>query len=544
MTESNKQTEFGAEAPLPAGEPSAPQGGIPAQGKPIRPIRAARSRDIRLAVVLLAFCALLWDCLLWAEGLGLGEAVALTGVLAAAVLWLRGAERRRSGYGTLCCLLLGLGAVSPAFSGDDSMKHLTLQALILLFLVYIVERRGLRTGTGLRARVLDLLSAAFSIALGRLPESWAALFRGDGNDVRRKRFNGMLLGLLCAVPVLIVLVPLLASADAAFDGLMRRLDTEVLLRAGIALSFGFVTALLVFTLLFTSDRGTARQGWKPFSGLEPSLIAAFLAAVSTASVLYLAAQFAYFTDAFRGLLPKDFTVAEYARRGFFEMCGIVSINLGLIVAAIKLCRKPAGKLPGGVKALALFLCLFSLILVATALSKMVLYMNTLGLTRKRVLTSVFMVYLALILSAVSLRLFGKRIPVPQFALVLGAAILITLSLVNVDGIVARYNVDAWRGGRLDSLDVQTVCELGDGAVPTLAELLDDKDPEIAKKAREELRERLAAHGLAEVTWRGDRLPALYLPVNEPDDLRSWNLISARARAVLLENQDRILADPE
>ena len=104
-------------------------------------------------------------------------------------------------------------------------------------------------------------------------------------------------------------------------------------------------------------------------------------------------------------LPKDFTVAEYARRGFFEMCAIVAINLGLIVLAAGLCRKEQGRVPGPVKGLALFLCVFSLILVATALSKMVLYMGSFGLTRLRVLTSVFMVFLGLVVAAEAVKLF-------------------------------------------------------------------------------------------------------------------------------------------
>ena len=517
----------------PEAWPSAPP---PAPKVPIV-LRNAVRRDLWLAAFLLLWGVLLWDSLLFVNGFGAGEAVGLTGFFLSAALWLLREAKRRTAYGTACGVLCLLGGASLAFSGDLILKVLTFFLLSLLFLLYVIERRNLRSGEGLRARIHDLLTAAFSIALGRLPESVRLLLRGSGGERRQKQTTAILLGLLCAIPVLFILVPLMISSDAAFEGLVNRLDWDSFGKLGIALVFGLCMALIAFSLLFASDCPGNPLPGRGFRGLEPVLVATFLGAVSAAYVLYLAAQFAYFTDAFRGLLPKDFTVAQYARRGFFEMCWITAINLGLIVLSTRLCRKTNGKLPGAVKGLALFLCVFSLILVATALSKMVLYMNALGLTRKRVLTSVFMVFLALVIAAAGLRLFVKRIPVPQFAVILGGTLLILLNLANVDGIVARYNVGAYRGGRLDSLDVHMICELGDGAVPSLTELLDDRDPKIAEAARDELTRRLVRNGLAE--WEnGTQLHS----ADQPQDLRAWNLISCRARAALLEHRDRILSD--
>ena len=189
----------------------------------------------------------------------------------------------------------------------------------------------------------------------------------------------------------------------------------------------------------------------------------------------------------------------------------MAFNLGLIVLALGVCRKEGGRVPGMVKGLAFFLCLFSLALVATALSKMVLYMNSFGLTRLRVLTSVFMVFLGIVVVAVGLRLFVKKLPVIQLTVALGAVLLIGLSLANVDGIVARYNVDAWKSGRLDSLDIQTICELDDGAIPVLAELAADANETVAKQARDALKFRSVT-----------------------EDWRSWNLITARASDAMEE----------
>ena len=498
--------------PRAAGDGAAVVQGLPRTVLPLRPAyprRRGTGRDLALAAALLAACFLLWDALCWAAGLGLGEALGLLALLPAVLFYLRDRPERMSGFGWVWAALYALGSVSLALSGDGVLKALTLPALSLLLLLVIYARLGLWTGTGLLSRLSDVL-AGCSMSWGRMRVgAWALTHTGAEDSQRGKRSRAILTGLLCAVPALLVLVPLLISSDAAFEGMVGALDWSAAGPGLLALGCGGFMALLLFTLLFSSDRGPARRTPGGGKGMEPAAAAAFLGAVSAAYLLYLIAQFAYFTDAFRGLLPKNFTVAQYARRGFFEMCGIVSINLGLIVLALGVVRKEGGRVPGAVKGLSVFLCVFSLGLVATALSKMVLYMGSFGLTRLRVLTSVFMVYLAVVVLAVALRLYAKKLPVLRLAAALGMAVLIALSLANVDGMVARYNVGAWKSGRLDSLDMKTVCSLGDGAVPVIAELAGDSDPEIGAKARDELKLR-----------------------SVEEDWRSWNLVTAQANAAL------------
>lgn len=501
------------------------------------PLKRGTGKDLALALVLLGFCFLLWDSIFWAEGLGLGEALGLGALLPAALCYLAGRPGKMTGYGLLLTALSLLGAASLALSGDMSLKVLTMMALSPLFLIVLLERLALRTGTGLLARLRDLFTLWFARSFGRIHVgAWTLTHVGEKDSARSKRTRAILIGLACAVPALLILIPLLVSSDAAFAGLVGKLDWDSVGKALFALVPGSFAALVLFSLLLTAAPSKEPARNVKRKGLEPAAVIAFLAAVSAAYVLYLVSQFAYFTDAFRGLLPKDFTVAEYARRGFFEMCAIVAINLLLIVLSVGLCRKSEGKLPGAVKGLALFLCLFSLVLVATALSKMVLYMRSFGLTRLRVLTSAFMIFLAVVVVAEALRLFVKKVPTAQLAVTLGAAILICLSLLNVDGLVARYNVEAWRSGSLDSLDMKTICELGDGAVPTLAELAGEKDETISAAAAEELDERLVRFGFAEWKWDEEKRTSVAVLKDEPNslDLRSWNLVSAQAYEALEE----------
>ena len=122
--------------------PGIPAGSPAYKARQPYPRRRAGKRELILAGVLLVFCFLLWDAICWAEGLGAGEALGLIALLPAALVYLRGRPGKLRGYGLCCAVLYLLGAASLAFSGDRSLKLLTLGALALLFfIVAILYRR-------------------------------------------------------------------------------------------------------------------------------------------------------------------------------------------------------------------------------------------------------------------------------------------------------------------------------------------------------------------------------------------------------------------
>lgn len=47
-------------------------------------------------------------------------------------------------------------------------------------------------------------------------------------------------------------------------------------------------------------------------------------------VLFFVSQFPYFLGGFTGELAEGFTYAEYARKGFFELCAVCCINFAVI----------------------------------------------------------------------------------------------------------------------------------------------------------------------------------------------------------------------
>jgi hypothetical protein len=123
-----------------------------------------------------------------------------------------------------------------------------------------------------------------------------------------------------------------------------------------------------------------------------------------------------------------------------------------------------------------------------------------------------MLWLAVTTVLITIRLF-----LPKFgymkAVVLTAMILGTLVFwVDVNTLVASYNVRAYRSGKLETVDVSHISSLGSAGTPWLCELAEDADPLVAEQAREYLNYR-------------SEYPAFYYDMK---DFRSWNFCRVQA----------------
>ena len=106
---------------------------------------------------------------------------------------------------------------------------------------------------------------------------------------------------------------------------------------------------------------------------------------------------------------------------------------------------------------------------------MVMYIDCYGLTPKRVYASWFMVLLALVFIIITVKQFVKRLKVIIACVGVSVVMLAALSLSNVDGIIARYNVDRYLDGDLKTVDVGALYDLGDSATPEIVRLANELD---------------------------------------------------------------------
>lgn len=498
------------------------------------------NRDVFLASMLFIFCIMLVDTLFWSTA-GLFVSVSMGMIAIFSFLYLWKYRKKVTVYSLFCILATLLLDASFTFHDDGWVKFCTfVMCMILLSACFLDLTQTRRRLAGTIYAIGDFFWLIFPMTFGRIGGGLSALFHKQEEDgtIHTRKIGAVLLGLVIALPLVCIILPLLSSSDAAFEALMGKIRMANDLRFIIAAMFGLFLAALLFGQLYCLARTTREKKEKVGKrGIEPVVIVSFLSVLCLIYAIYVVSQLAYFFDAFRGLLPKNYTVAKYARRGFLEMCVLCVINLCAIVFGLMLCRRKDDNPPKGVRLPATLLCLVSVLLVVVAMSKMMLYIQSFGMTRLRILTSGFMLVLAVLFIGVGLWLFIKKFPYLKLAVAAAAIVLLVLSFGNVDRFVARYNVRAYQNGTLDSIDVRTIGDLSAASVPYLTELLDDKDPAVAKQAKEELHNDLwEFYEQKDIEWHTYESN---FTQERHYDIRGFNLDTYRAKKLLHDNFDRI-----
>ncbi len=447
------------------------------QPNELKPLFALEKRDVIFAVCAVIACIFLSVFGIFG-GVALGYLVTSVCMLCLfAIYFAKG--------GKLCVFSVVCGVLTLANAGvflcttNGSVRFF---GMVVSFLLSLACLDGLVNGRvkGNR-RTMGLFYRA-AATMEHMDITVKSLF-SDRNGNKRA-VGKVLVGLLCAVPVLIVVVSLLLSSDEAFRGMMDRMFDNTGRRVFEA-GFGIVMAIFAVSYGFSMKTGrTAKEKDRKFAGIENVYIVSFLSAISLCYLLYLFSQLAYFFSAFKGFLPNgEITYAEYARKGFFEMCMIAVINLVLVFAALLLAKKEKGRVCHPIKLLGTFIGVFTLIIIATAISKMVLYIDVYGMTVLRLTTSAFMVFLAVVFISVILRIYILKINVVKTALLTAGCVVLILGTVNVNRVCAKYNYESYLTGRLQSVDIQALYTLGDEGIPYITKLASDKDPSVAERAK-------------------------------------------------------------
>ena len=221
-------------------------------------------------------------------------------------------------------------------------------------------------------------------------------------------------------------------------------------------------------------------------------------------ILFFASQWKYYTSAFYGVLPEGYSYAEYARDGFFQLCAVSAVNFAFLLGCAWFVKRKTRADDVIIKGITLALSICSLILVATALSKMYLYVREYGLTPLRVYSTWGMIVLALLFIFFAIKALLRRMPFYSLCILTVLILLAVLVGINPDERIASYNVSGYLNDTIDTIDLYFLEELGDASVPSLVRLGDNKTdlPEKEKYdgIMEELREDYSKGARSDIPW--------------------------------------------
>lgn len=421
--------------------------------------------------------------------------------------------------------LTGMGLLF-LWRADGMLGGVTTLAVLAVFGTGVqYAQRALHSwtsGLGLRAVgwIRCVVHAWLRLPLAVLRSDWDALSRRDAVPV-----SAVGRGLFLATPIVTVFLLLLGSADATFASWIE---------AVIDVDGWTIIGHLFWTGVFTATAGgflrgvvrrldvlpdpdaspRVRLGW-----IETSIV---LGLVAFLFLAFTGSQLPYYFGGHEIVLQtRDLTVAEYARRGFFELVLVAALDLGLLWTLSRV-YAPDGPVSFGFQGLAGLHLFLVFGLLVSAAQRMWLYQSTYGLTEMRLFVSVFLVWLVFVLGWFAWTVLRDRslrfLPGISGA---GLVFVLALHVGNPEQRIAEVNLA--RAAQGHDFDEHYNANLGADAAPTLLS------------------------GMTSLPIDDQRPIARELVVNhlDPVPLLSWNWSRARAHRLVTDRRDMLcdLASP-
>lgn len=436
--------------------------------------------DIKDKVFMLVFFALSFIFINFAfPAFNLGFTIFYFLLFTASTVYLYCAEHKPSFFSLICGGLSLAGSVVFSIYDDTFINFILLVLLGGLFTIYCLGlSNAFHNKQGSFKLIGDIVSGSLLYPIKNLPDMFGSIKVSAKSD--KKSFNAVI-GIVVALPVLLIIIPLLVKSDAAFEGLIDTVINNIG-KYILQVIFAFIIAPYLISFMLGKRLGINKRTGKGKSTGRKSIPASgmisFLSVISATYMVYLFSQLAYFFSTFNGILPEnyEYSASAFARRGFFEMFAICVINIFIIsIVTILAKRNDSKKLSPVIKALSCFISLFSVLLIITAMSKMKLNISIFGLSKNRLLVSVFMLMLLVIIAFFIIHIFVPRLNYMQPIIIICSAMFIALAFADVDGAIAKYNVNAYQQGELESVDVLYLGDLADSAIPYILALSDDEN---------------------------------------------------------------------
>ncbi|MGP3947794.1 DUF4153 domain-containing protein [Streptomyces sp. 7N604] len=432
--------------------PPAPQWRLDIQPDPPAPIGPA--------TLWAAFATAGLSALLLQEGIGVNLLI-VAGAAAFTAAFAAHAAGRRIRPWTLVWAVGGLALLAvPALRDAGWPAFLALLAALALGSLAL---HGGRTWRGALLGSVGVLGAL--VPGGR----WAWQGLRERADGTRDRWWPVVRTAGVAAALLVVFGALFAGADAAFADLLGGLAPDVTIGDSPVRAFFFLLGL--FGALAAARTAAAPLRWdrikgrpgRPRGRIEWALPLVVLNALFAA---FIAVQLAVLFGGYDKVLSETgLTYAQYARQGFWQLLWATLLTLVVIAVALRLAPRGGQRDRTLVRAVLGTLCALTLVVVASALRRMDLYVDAYGLTRLRISVAGVEFWLGLVIVLIMVAGVAGGRWLPRAVVGSAAAAVLAFGLLSPDGLVAEQNIERYE--RTGKIDLEYLQDLSADAVPAL-----------------------------------------------------------------------------
>lgn len=447
-----------------------PEGTVSVSAVQTKPQISFTTAD-RITAAVMFVLGFLWVRLTLYHATGFFTTLLYAAIITAQVIYLKKGGVKFTRCETLAVITEYAFTLVFTVTANDLLKALTV--LYLMFAGSLLLVHTANPGGGiLRFLPISLAKGMFSAPFQHFGAGAAAVGSGAKSKGFWKNAGYVVLGLAIAVPFTFLAGGLLCSADDNMNQLISnlfRVPEEETVMFLFHIGVGFPVGLILFSALFTAVRRELHMDAQECTDLVRACrvvpLPVIYAAVTPLCLLYLLfffSQLQYFLGGFTGDV-SGFTYAEYARRGFFELCGVCCINVFVIACMGFFAKRTDGRRSLMLRIYGVFLCVSSLLLAGTALAKMFLYIRVYGMTQLRIYTTWFMLLLVIGFGVLLVRQFREDLNLGRIGTVVFTVMFALLCFSRPDAWMTRCNAEMYLNGQIEQFDNEVLYEMSEDA---------------------------------------------------------------------------------
>ena len=483
------------------------------------------------------FLSILQSILFWHKSPGISIAIFLTATIILTIYNLKEKEMIKNKKGILWAIPIELLGLTYFIFNNTFFKILNVPVILVLFVIMCMSITKTKTIENRFIRqILGKIFKPFVVLFDFISDfDMNKFFENKKENQNNKSDNIKKVGksLLIAIPIILVIIFLLSSADSVFGSIFSDFTKAISKMLEIKTINDLIGRIFVIALVFiyisgfiiTFSKSEKQEEMEENTkGIKLSDLTIKMLLVSL-NIIYLLFSIIQFKYLFMNLgRTSDFDYATYARTGFFQLMFVSFINFALL---------HIGKKNGeNNKFLKITLIIFTIIIVLSAAFRMYLYEQEYGYTYLRLFVYFTLMTEILVLISIFVSICGKKIDTFKTTIQIIVVMYVALNFINIDKIIARNNIDKYLVDiENESIDFYYLREMTrTDSIEEKLRILNKSEEGLSAEANEYLTN-LKSSVRTDLRWYKTQYGKGYEPT-----FWEWNLSKSRVES-LLENVD-------
>lgn len=306
-----------------------------------------------------------------------------------------------------------------------------------------------------------------------LAETKKFAFRNSESKETNKSGYYIIIGILGAIGILFLILPLLISSDLIFRQLfgqfiglfkLEKIGPNLWTACGIMIT-AFIGFVLIYSFFYASCHvNFSKEKMRVFAKCNAMMGISFASVVGGIYLLYSGIQIVYLFFGREGKLPVGITYSEYARSGFWQLVAVAMLNIIIVLVCMYLFEENKY-----LKWLLTVICGCTFIMTASAAYRMYLYVKAYHLTFLRLLVFWALLVLTIIMCGVVVSIYRNNFRLVHFLVMVSVCGYLIFSFARPDYIIAKYNVSHMDQMRVSDLNYM-LYGLSLDATPVIADI--------------------------------------------------------------------------